>query len=57
MYVNPLLVELKRNAIGAHEGTIYFGSLAAANDVLFMENCHNELKTMFNMSKVYARER
>ena len=57
MYVDPLLGELKRNALGAHVGTIYVGSVAVADDFLFMSNCRDELQTMFNLSKGYSGER
>ena len=57
MYVDPLLGELKRNALGAHVGTIYVGSVAVADDFLLMSNCRDELQTMFNLSKGYFGER
>ena len=56
-YVDPLLDELKRNALGAHIGTMYVGSVAVADDFLFMSNCAHELQTMFNVSKEFASER
>ena len=57
IYVDPLLDELKRNALGAHIGTIYVGSVTVADDFLFMSNCLDELQTMFSISKGYAGER
>ena len=56
MYGDPLLDELKRNAVGAHVGTIFLGSAAVADDFLFMSNCP-ELQTMFNISKGCAGKR
>ena len=55
--VDPLLNELERNALGVHIGTKYVGSVAVADDFLFMSNCANELQTMFNVSKEFASER
>ena len=57
MYVNPLLEDLKRNALGAHIGTIYTGCLAVADDFLFLSNCPEELQIMFNLGHRFAGER
>ena len=57
MYVNPLLEELKRNALGAHIGTIYTGSIAVADDFLFLSICSHELQVMFNLAHGSAGER
>ena len=57
MYVNPLLEELKRSAIGAHIGTIYVGTLAVADDFLFLSNCPDELQVMLNLSGSFSGER
>ena len=50
MYVNPLLDDLKRNALGACIGTIYTGCLAVADDFLFLSNCPDELQVMLNLA-------
>ena len=57
MYVNPLLDELKKNTIGAHIGTIYVGTLAVADDFLFLSNCPDELQIMLNLSGSFSGER
>lgn len=57
MYADPLLDELKSNALGAHIGTIYVGSVAVADDFLFLSNCPDELQTMLDLSKGYSGER
>ena len=57
IYVNPLLNELKKNAIGAHIGTIYVGSLAVADDFLFLLNCPDELQIILNHSGSFSGER
>ena len=56
MYVNPLLEDLKRNALGAHIGTIYTGCLAMADDFLFLSNCPEELQVMFNLGHGFSGE-
>ena len=57
MYVKPLPDELKKNAIGAHIGTIYVGTLAVADDFLFLSNCPDELQIMLNLSSSFSGER
>ena len=54
MFVNPLLEDLKRNAPGAHIGTIY---TAVADDFLFLSNSPEELQVMFNLGHGFARLR
>ena len=57
MYVNPLLVELQRSALGVHIGSIYTGALAVADDFLLLSNCPEELQIMLNLKDSYSRER
>ena len=57
MHVNPLLDELKKTAIGAHTGSIYVGTLAVADDFLFLSNCPDELQIMLNLSGSFSGER
>lgn len=57
MYVNPLLVELQRSALGAHIGSIYTGTLAVADDFLLLSNCPEELQIMLNLKDSYSGER
>ena len=54
MFVNPLLEDLKRNALGAHIGTIY---TAVADNFIFLSNCLEELQVMFNLGQGFARQR
>ena len=56
MYVNPLLAELKRSTLGAHIGTIYTGTLAVADDFLFLSNCPDELQIMLSLSGSFSGE-
>ena len=57
MYVNPLLEDLKRNALGACIGTIYTGCLAVADDFLYLSNCPDELQVMLNLAYSFSGER
>ena len=55
MYVNPLLGEMKRIARGAPIGTIYTGTVAVADDFLFLSNCPDEHQIMLNLSGFFFR--
>lgn len=57
LYVNPLLQELKSNALGAHIGSIYTGTVAVADDFLFMSNCPHEMQTILSLTNSYSGER
>ena len=57
LYVDPLLHDLKKQALGAYIGTIYVGAQAVADGFLFLSNSADELQTMLNLKHMYSGER
>ena len=57
LYVDPLLHDLKEQALGSFIGATYVGALAVADDFLFMSNSADKLQLMLNLKHMYSGER
>ena len=57
LYVDPLLHDLKEQALGSFVGTTYVGALTVADDFLFLPNSADELQMMLDLKYTYSGER
>lgn len=53
-FINPLLNIVSDRRIGYHVGSVYLGSIAVADDLLFLSNDQNERQLQATVQEEYA---
>ena len=56
IYVDDLLIELKKSGLGCHIGNRFFGALGYADDIVILCPTKNALKKMIKICENYALE-
>ena len=56
IYVDDLLIELKKSGLGCHIGNRFFGALGYADDIVIFCPTKNALKKMIKICENYALE-
>ena len=54
IYVDDLLIELKKSGLGCHIGNRFFGALGYADDIVILCPTKNALKKMIKICENYA---
>ena len=56
MYIDKLLVKLKKSGIGCHIGKTFAGAFGYADDIILLSPTINSLKSLYNMCHEFGRE-
>ena len=56
VYIDKLLVKLKKSGIGCHIGKTFAGAFGYADDIILLSPTVNSIKSLYNMCHEFGRE-